>query len=271
MCCSVHDHVQRIKGLSRTRRSRVWRSNPARFAHWGGGSPHLGARRPRRPSVQCPPIPAVAVSKPDGDARDRVAAAAGVHSRRRLRRRLVQRACSGGRDQGVTTIRAAARPLMTLGRRRRRQATGTPCMLESRAHALGRTGTGSSAAVRIAWWPGHSTGRLRARRYSDTLRRSRPELHRAHELDSPGCRDATDYLFIPWMAENTGFVTRRGARRRGSRGRGQAPDAVVGLFVPFISASPDASRVPRAFEGRDRRARLLLRHGQWRKPRMAHR
>jgi hypothetical protein len=24
--------------------------------------------------------------------------------------------------------------------------------------------------------------------------------------DSPGCRDATDYLFIPWMAENTGFV-----------------------------------------------------------------
>jgi len=62
--------------------------------------------------------------------------------------------------------------------------------------------------VRIAWWPGHSTGRFAGSAwYADTFARDLAKNCVAHmNCDSPGCRDATDYLFIPWMAENVGFV-----------------------------------------------------------------
>ena len=62
-------------------------------------------------------------------------------------------------------------------------------------------------SVRIAWWPGHSTGRYAGSTwYADNFAL---ELHRhcvaAVNIDSPGCWGATDYDDVAWMAE-TGEV-----------------------------------------------------------------
>ena len=58
-------------------------------------------------------------------------------------------------------------------------------------------------SVRIAWWPGHSTGRYAGSTwYADNFAL---ELHRhcvaAVNIDSPGCKGATDYDEVAWMAE----------------------------------------------------------------------
>lgn len=64
-------------------------------------------------------------------------------------------------------------------------------------------------SVRIAWWPGHSTGRYAGSTwYADNFAL---DLHRhcvaAVNIDSPGCKGATDYDEVAWMAE-TGEVAR---------------------------------------------------------------
>lgn len=58
-------------------------------------------------------------------------------------------------------------------------------------------------SVRIAWWPAHSTGRYGGSTwYADNFG---IDLHRrcvaAVNIDSPGCRGATEYDDVPWMAE----------------------------------------------------------------------
>ncbi len=58
-------------------------------------------------------------------------------------------------------------------------------------------------SVRIAWWPGHSTGRYAGSTwYADNFAL---DLLRhcvaAVNIDSPGCRGATDYDEVAWMAE----------------------------------------------------------------------
>ena len=58
-------------------------------------------------------------------------------------------------------------------------------------------------SVRIAWWPGHSTGRYAGSTwYADNFAL---DLHRhcvaTVNIDSPGCRGATDYDEVAWMAE----------------------------------------------------------------------
>ena len=58
-------------------------------------------------------------------------------------------------------------------------------------------------SVRIAWWPGHSTGRYAGSTwYADNFAL---DLHRhcvaALNIDSPGCWGATDYDEVCWMAE----------------------------------------------------------------------
>ena len=58
-------------------------------------------------------------------------------------------------------------------------------------------------SVRIAWWPAHSTGRYGGSTwYADNfgldLRRN---CVAAINIDSPGCRGATRYDEVPWMAE----------------------------------------------------------------------
>jgi N-acetylated-alpha-linked acidic dipeptidase len=182
--------------------------NPGKVAHWGGGSPIWGTADlddlPFKPA-----IPAVAVSKPDGDA-------------------LIALAAKGGSatlatdfDEGwfksllpVVEIKGRSDKFVLLHGHYDSwdvgvgdNATGDACMLEV-ARTLWAHRDKLERSVRIAWWPGHSTGRFAGSTwYSDTFARDLARNCIAHmNCDSPGCRDATDYLFIPWMAENTGFV-----------------------------------------------------------------
>ncbi|MFN2445315.1 MAG: M28 family peptidase [Vicinamibacterales bacterium] len=62
-------------------------------------------------------------------------------------------------------------------------------------------------SVRIAWWPGHSTGRYAGSTwYADTFAEELDEQCIAHlNIDSPGCADATAYEEVMWMAEADGL------------------------------------------------------------------
>ena len=182
--------------------------NPGKVAHWGGGSPIWGTADlddlPFKPA-----IPAVAVSKPDGEA-------------------LIALAQKGGRAKLVTEFEEGwfknFLPTVEIKGRSEKfvllhghydswdvgvgdNATGDACMLEV-ARMLWANRDKLERSVRICWWPGHSTGRFAGSTwYADTFARDLAKNCVAHmNCDSPGCRDATDYLFIPWMAENIGFV-----------------------------------------------------------------
>jgi hypothetical protein len=57
--------------------------------------------------------------------------------------------------------------------------------------------------VKIAWWPGHSTGRYAGSTwFADTFADELDEYCVAQlDIDSPGCADATVYQEVMWMAE----------------------------------------------------------------------
>jgi hypothetical protein len=58
-------------------------------------------------------------------------------------------------------------------------------------------------SVRIAWWPGHSTGRYAGSTwYADTFADDLDQWCIGHlNIDSPGCAGATAYEEVMWMAE----------------------------------------------------------------------
>ena len=57
--------------------------------------------------------------------------------------------------------------------------------------------------VRVAWWPGHSTGRYAGSTwYADTFAQELDQRCIAQvNIDSPGCRWATEYTDVSWMSE----------------------------------------------------------------------
>ena len=63
--------------------------------------------------------------------------------------------------------------------------------------------------VRVAWWPGHSTGRYAGSTwYADRFADELDEWCIAHlNIDSPGCADATAYEEVMWMAEAADLCT----------------------------------------------------------------
>jgi N-acetylated-alpha-linked acidic dipeptidase len=183
--------------------------NPGKVAHWGGGSPIWGTADlddlPFKPA-----IPAVAVSRPDGEALIALAQKGG-------RAKLVTQFEEGwfknllpevripGRDPDKFVLLHGHYDSWHVGVGD--NATGDACMLAV-ARMLWANRDKLMRSVRICWWPGHSTGRFAGSTwYADTFARDLARNCVAHmNCDSPGCRDATDYLFIPWMAENIGFV-----------------------------------------------------------------
>ena len=81
-------------------------------------------------------------------------------------------------------------------------AVGDATLLEL-ARILNHNRENLRRSVRIAWWPGHSTGRYAGSTwYADNFAL---DLHRhcvaAMNIDSPGCRGSTDYDEVAWMAE----------------------------------------------------------------------
>ena len=81
-------------------------------------------------------------------------------------------------------------------------ATGDAALLEL-ARVLWQVRASLKRSVRIAWWPGHSTGRYAGSTwYADTFAEELDERCIAQlDIDSPGCADATVYEEVMWMAE----------------------------------------------------------------------
>jgi N-acetylated-alpha-linked acidic dipeptidase len=81
-------------------------------------------------------------------------------------------------------------------------ATGDAALLEL-ARLLWSIRDHLKRTVRIAWWPGHSTGRYAGSTwYADTFADEMDERCIAQlNIDSPGCADATAYEEVMWMAE----------------------------------------------------------------------
>jgi hypothetical protein len=81
-------------------------------------------------------------------------------------------------------------------------ATGDAALLEL-ARILWGLRQELKRSVRIAWWPGHSTGRYAGSTwYADTFADEIDERCIAQlDIDSPGCADATEYEEVMWMAE----------------------------------------------------------------------
>jgi len=81
-------------------------------------------------------------------------------------------------------------------------ATGDAALLELTRVLWGLRGR-LNRTVRIAWWPGHSTGRYAGSTwYADTFADEIDESCIAQlNIDSPGCADATAYEEVMWMAE----------------------------------------------------------------------
>ena len=105
--------------------------------------------------------------------------------------------------------------------------------------------------MRIAWWPGHSTGRFAGSTwYVDEYALDLARNCLAHlNCDSPGCRDATEYSLIPWMAENAGFVKGVVKDAAGKDAEGRRPHQSSDFsfnnlgITGFFSSS---SRIPQA-------------------------
>jgi N-acetylated-alpha-linked acidic dipeptidase len=86
-------------------------------------------------------------------------------------------------------------------------ATGDATMLEL-ARVLWKNRGQLKRSVRIAWWPGHSTGRYAGSTWfadAFALDLDRNCLAQIN-CDSPGCRWATEFRDISWMTETEAFV-----------------------------------------------------------------
>lgn len=86
-------------------------------------------------------------------------------------------------------------------------ATGDATLLEL-ARVLGQHRDRLARSVRIAWWSGHSHGRYAGSTwYAETFANELLRNCVCHvNCDSPGCRDATAYEDVYWMAELEDFA-----------------------------------------------------------------
>ena len=183
--------------------------NPGVDRHWGicssiWGTPDLDGL-PRKPK-----IPVAAVSNPDGA---KLIALAQAGAQVTLRTRL---------EEGwfrspvpVVTIPGADEPdkfVLLHGHYDSwdvgvgDNATGDAAMLEI-ARVLWANRAGLRRSVRIAWWPGHSTGRYAGSAwFADAFALDLDENCVAQiNCDSPGCRWADVYEDVAWMSEAEGF------------------------------------------------------------------
>jgi hypothetical protein len=129
-------------------------------------------------------------------------------------------------------------------------ATGDACLLEV-ARILHEHRAGLRRGVRICWWPGHSTGKFAGSTwYADHFARDLARDCVAHlNCDSPGCRDATDYPTIPWMAENRDFVTEAVRDATGKSAGGKRPTQSSDFSFNNLGISgcfSASSRIPKA-------------------------
>ena len=184
--------------------------NPGADAHWGictsiWGTPDLDDL-PRKPT-----IPVAAVNNPDGQ-------------------KLIALAEQGGRASIVTQMEEgwypSNLPVVDIPGTEQPEkfvllhghydswdvgvgdnATGDATLLEI-ARVLWAHRDKLKRSVRIAWWPGHSTGRYAGSTwFADAFAIDLEENCLAQvNCDSPGCRWATLFKDISWMSETEDFV-----------------------------------------------------------------
>jgi len=108
-------------------------------------------------------------------------------------------------------------------------------------------------SVRIAWWPGHSTGRYAGSTwFADHFAIDLYEHCIAQvNCDSPGCRWATEYKDISWMEETEAFCQSVIRDVTGQASRGERPHQAgdysfnnigISSFFMLLSTMPDAQR-----------------------------
>ena len=103
-------------------------------------------------------------------------------------------------------------------------ATGDAALLEL-ARVLHGLRDRLKRSVRVAWWPGHSTGRYAGSVwYADEFAGEIDEWCVAHlNIDSPGCTGATAYEEVMWMAEAAELCLDSIADAVGAPARGMRP------------------------------------------------
>ncbi len=103
-------------------------------------------------------------------------------------------------------------------------AVGDATMLEI-ARVLWKNRASLKRSVRIAWWPGHSTGRYAGSTwFADHYAIDLYENCIAQvNCDSPGCRWATEYIDVSWMAESEEWAQRVIRQITGKEARGERP------------------------------------------------
>lgn len=131
-------------------------------------------------------------------------------------------------------------------------ATGDATMLEI-ARVLWANRGVSKRTVRIAWWPGHSTGRYAGSTwYADTFALDLDENCVAQvNCDSPGCRWATEFSDVSWMKEAEAYCQQTIHEVTGLKSYGERPHRAgdyafnnIGLssFFMLSSTMPEALR-----------------------------
>jgi N-acetylated-alpha-linked acidic dipeptidase len=184
--------------------------NPGIDVHWGictsiWGTPDLDDL-PRKPG-----IPVVAVNNPDGKA---LIALAGTGQTATIAAHLEE----GWFKQKVPVveIRGAQEPekfVLLHGHYDSwdvgvgDNATGDATMLEIARVLAGRKGA-LRRSVRIAWWPGHSTGRYAGSTWFADHFALDLDANCVAQIncDSPGCRWATEFKDVSWMKETEGYA-----------------------------------------------------------------
>jgi N-acetylated-alpha-linked acidic dipeptidase len=103
-------------------------------------------------------------------------------------------------------------------------AVGDATMLEI-ARVLWKHRASLKRSVRIAWWPGHSTGRYAGSTwFADQFAIDLYENCIAQvNCDSPGCRWATEYIDVSWMAEAGEWARRVIRLVAGKEAKGERP------------------------------------------------
>lgn len=231
-------------------------SNPGVDIHWGTcttiwGTPDLDDL-PRKPR-----IPVVAVNKPSGEALTALARAGGSAT---IRTRLLE----GFFPQKVPVahIPGAAEPdefVLVHGHYDSwdvgvgDNATGDATLLEM-ARVLWANRARLRRSVRIAWWPGHSTGRYAGSTwYADAFATELDEHCVAQiNCDSPGCRWATSFHQTTTMSETAALVREAitavvpdaafAAKRPNQAGDYSFSNIGISSFYMLSSTMPDALR-----------------------------
>lgn len=103
-------------------------------------------------------------------------------------------------------------------------ATGAAALLEI-ARVLHQRQVKPRRSVRIAWWPGHSTGKFAGSTwYADNFALELDGGCVAHiNCDSPGCRWATEYSELAWTAEAEAYTKATIQQVTGSQASGGRP------------------------------------------------